>query len=224
VKKLTVQDYINLSQTSVSDLFSVFVPIFTNIVAAIVTVAIGVIIGWVLRRVIQDLSRAVNFERVLSGWPFYQRVMKSHEDLDITTVLGELLRWIAIIVFLIPAVASLQVEGANQIFSAVFAYITNVILASLYLLFGFVIAWFIQRVIVAVGETVGIVPAKLISNAAYLAIVVFATIQAALQLGVTVDFIRLFVIASFLAVALAFGLAGRDTAAEWIKKLAGKVK
>lgn len=221
---MNVQDYINLSQTSVSDFFSVFVPIFANIVAAIVTVAIGVIIGWVLKRVVQEISRAVNLEKVLSAWSFYDRVVKSHDELNITTFIGEVLRWIAIIVFLIPAVASLQIEGANQVFSAVFGYLTNVILASLYLWFGFVIAWFIHRVIMAVGETVGTVPSHLVANVAYLAIVIFATIQAILQLGVTVDLIRLFVIASFLAVALAFGLAGKDIAAEWLKRLAGKAK
>ena len=221
---MTVADYINLSQTSVSDFFSSFTPIFTSIVAAIVTVAIGVIIGWVLKRVAQEISRAINLERTLSGWSLYDRLVKSHEEIDITTMVGEVLRWAAIIVFLIPAVSSLQIEGASQVFSSVFAYITNVILASLYLLFGFVVAWFTQRVIMAFGEIVGTVPSRLIASFAYLAIVVFASLQAVMQLGITVDLIRLFVIASFLAVALAFGLGGRDTATEWIKKLAGKVK
>ena len=219
---MTVQDYINLSQTSVSDFFSVFAPIFANIVAAVVTIAIGIIIGWVLRRVVREVSRAINLERVLTGWSFYDRVAKSHDDLDITTMVGEILRWIAIIVFVIPAVSSLQIEGTSQVFSTIFGYVTNVTLASLYLLFGFVIAWFIHRVIMGVGEAVGTVPSRLIANVAYLAIIVFASLQATLQLGITIDLIRLFVIASFLSIALAFGLAGRDTAADWVKKFVSR--
>ena len=224
MKNLTVQDYINLSQTSVSDFFSNFLPIFTNIVAAIVALAVGILVGWILKRVVEEVSKAINLERSLGNWPLYEKIVKSSDRLDITNMVGEILRWVAIIVFLIPAVTSLQIEGADQIFSQVFSYITNVTLASLYLLFGFVIAWFAQKVLVAVGEAVGTIPAQLVANVAYVAIVTFATIQAVLQLGVTIDLIRLFVIAAFLATALAFGLAGKDVAAEWLKKLSAKVR
>ncbi|OGY25385.1 MAG: hypothetical protein A2Z24_00010 [Candidatus Woykebacteria bacterium RBG_16_44_10] len=221
---MTLQDYINLSQTSLNTLFSNLSSILSNIVAAIVTLAIGVLVGWILKRVVEEISKAINLERVLSSWPLYTKVVKSHEDIDVTTFIGEVLRWIAIIVFLIPAVSSLQIEGSEAVFSQLFGYLSLVIIASLYLLFGFVVAWFIKRAILAVGLVVGTNPSHLIANIAYATVVTFAVIQAILHLGVTTDLIRLFVIALFLASALAFGLAGRDTAADWLKKIVEKAK
>ncbi|OGY20940.1 MAG: hypothetical protein A2126_02745 [Candidatus Woykebacteria bacterium GWB1_45_5] len=221
---MTLQDYINLSQTSLNTFFTNLGPILANIVAAIVTITIGVLVGWILKRVVEEISRATNFERALSGWPLYTKVVKSQEEMDVTTVVGELLRWIAIIVFLIPAISSLQIEGSEAVFSQLFTYLSSVIIASLYLLFGFALGWFIKRAILAVGVIVGNNPAHVVANIAYFAVVVFAAIQAILRLGVTADLIRLFVIALFLASALAFGLAGRDTAADWLKKIVEKAK
>ena len=221
---MTVQDYIDLSQSSISNFFDNFVPIFTNIVAAIIAIAIGVLVGWILKRVVEEISRALSLERVLSGLPFYNDIAKSHEELDVTTLVGETVRWIAIIVFLIPAVASLQIVGADVVFSQIFGYISSVIIASLYLLLGFVVAWFVHRVIEAVGVVVGNNPAHLIGNIAYLAIVIFAGLKALAVLGVTADVIRLIIIAAFAAGALAFGLAGREAAANLVKRFMDKAK
>lgn len=221
---MNLQDYINLSQTSISDFFADFVPILTNIVAAIVAIALGVIIGWILKRIVEEVSRAVGLERFLSGLPFYGVITKSHDEADLTTIIGETVRWIAIVVFLIPALASIQVAGTDTAFSAVFGYISNVLMASVYLLFGFVVAWFIHRVISAVGSVVGNNPSHLIANFAYLSIVVYALLQALALLGVSAELIKLGIIAALAAVALGFGLAAKESAAELLKKFMDRAK
>lgn len=221
---MTVSDYINLSQSSISNYFTNFLPVFTNIVAAIVAIAIGVTVGWILKWVISEISRSIGLERMLAGFPFYGRIVKSHGENEVTTLVGEAVRWSAIIVFLIPAVTSLTVSGADAAFTQLFGYVSSVILASVYLLFGFVIAWFIHRVVLAVGVIVGTTPAHIVANVAYLAIVVFAVVQALLRLGITLDIIRLATIAVLAAGALAFGLAGKDSATDLVKKFMGRAK
>lgn len=221
---MTIQEYIELSQSSVSNFFDNFVPTLTNIIAAIIAVAVGVIVGWVLKRVVEEVSKAVSLERALSGLPFYSAVVKSHENTDVTTLIGEAVRWIAIVVFLVAAVGSLQIGGADVVFSQVFGYITSVIIAALYLLFGFVIAWFIHRVIASVGMIVGTNPAHIIANVAYVAILVFAGLKSLSALGVTVEVVRLLIIAALAAGALAFGLAGKDAAADLVKRFMDRAK
>jgi hypothetical protein len=221
---LTFADYLDLSQTSLANFSDNFLPIFTNIVAAVITVAVGVVVGWLLKWVVGEVSRVANLERALSGLPFYDRIVKSDEQVNVTNYIGEVVRWIAIIVFLIPAVASLEIEGADAVFSVVFAYTTNVVIAALYLLFAFVVGWFVQKAILAVGKIVGIVPANVVANVAYVSFVVFAAIQAVGILGVSGNFIRLFIIAVFAAGALAFGLAGREVAADWVRRISGRLR
>jgi hypothetical protein len=221
---LTIADYIELSTNSVSDFFADFVPILSNIVAGIVALAVGVIIGWILKRVVEEVSKAIGLERVLETLPFYSSLTRSHKEINVTTVVGEAVRWIAIIVFLIPAVASLEIAGADIVFSQIFAYISSVVIASLYLLFGFVVAWFVHRVIEAVGVVVGNNPAHVIGNIVYLAIVIFAGLKALAVLGVTADVIRLMIIAALAAGALAFGLAGKESATDLIKRFMDRAR
>lgn len=221
---MTFQDYFGLTQDSVSIYFENFLPVFTNIVAAVIIIAVGVLVGWILKRIWELVSESVGLEKSLSGLPLYNTVVKSHDDLDVTTYLGEALRWSAIIVFLIPGIASLQIEGSEAIFSQLWVYITNLVLASLYLLFAFVLGWFVHRIIMAALVVFGNTPSHLVANVAYLAIVVFAAFQALVQLGVAEEPLRLIVIAFIAAVALAFGLAGKDLSADLIKKFIEGVK
>ena len=45
-----------------------------------------------------------------------------------------------------------------------------------------------------------------------------------MQLGVSTEFIRLGILAALVSGALAFGLAGKDVAADWIKKASDRAK
>src|SRR3989344_3079791 len=215
---MILQDYISLSQDSINSFFVALGGAVANIVAAAVAVAIGLVVGYVLKRILVEIIQAINFEKSLSNWAVYQKVLKSHEEIDITTFFGELLRWLAIIVFLIPAIQSLQIEGADSVLQTVLGYIPNVVLASLFLVLGFVVAWFVHRAIEVVALVAGNKPAHLIGIIAYLAIAIFVILQALLQLGVPADIIRIIVIASIAAGALALGLGARDEVATLVKK------
>ena len=162
--------------------------------------------------------RAINLERSLSGWGTYQSLQKRHEGLDVTTFGGELLRWLAIIVFALPAVASLGVLGADQVLDRLLGYLPNVVLGSLFLILGSAISWFVHRVVMAIGTLVNNNPSHLIADIAALAVIFFATFEALHQLGLSGELIRLLILAAFAAAALAFGLAGKDSATNLVKR------
>jgi len=221
---MTLQDYITLSQDSVNTFFISFGSIFSNVISAVITLALGLIIGSLLKRILLEISQAINFERVIGNWSVYQKLLRSHGEISVTNFLGELLRWLAIFVFIVPAVQSLGIVGPEDALYTVLGYIPNVILASLFLIFGFVLAWFAHRIIQAVAVLVGNNPAHLIANTAYVAIVVFSLLQALLQLGVSVEIIRILVIATIVSLALAFGLGAKDQAVDLAKKLTDRAK
>ena len=221
---MTLQDYINLSQDSLNAFFSSIGDVITNVVAAIITLVVGVVIGAILKRVLVEILKAINFDRMASNWAVYQSIVKSHGDISVSSVVGELIRWVSIIIFLIPAVAALQIEGADAVVATLLGYLPNVLLASLYLLLGFVFAWFIHRVVMGVGVLVGTNPSHLIANVAYISIVVFSFIQALLTLGVGGEVIRVGTLLSLAAVALAVALGGKDSALDLVKKFMEKAK
>lgn len=221
---MTLQDYVSLSQDSIDAFFTSFGDVLANIIAAVVTLVIGLIIGYILKRILVEILQAINFERALSNWSIYQKLLRSHEDMDITTFFGEVLRWLTIFVFIIPAVQSLQIIGPEDVLFTVLGYIPNVILAALFLIVGFVVAWFAHRVVLAVAVLVGNNPAHLIANILYLAIVIFAGLQALLQLGVSVEVIRMLIVAVIAAGALAVGLGAKEQAMDLVKRVIDKAK
>ncbi len=219
---MTLQDYVSLSQDSIDSFFSSFGDVTANIIAAVITLSVGLIVGYILKRILVEILQAINFERSISNWSIYQRLLRSHEEIDITTFFGEVLRWSAIFVFIIPAVQALQIVGPEDVLLTVLGYLPNVILAALFLIVGFVVAWFAHRVVQAVAVLVGNNPSHLIANVVYLAIVIFAGLQALIQLGITAEIIRMIIIAIIAASALALGLGSRDQVSNLIKKLADK--
>ena len=221
---MTLQDYITLSQDSINTFFVSFGSIFSNVIAAIITLALGLIIGSLLKRILVEISQATNLEKALSRWSVYQKLLKSHEEMNLTNFLGEVLRWLAIFVFIVPAVQSLGIVGPKDVLFTIVGYVPNVILASLFLIFGFVFAWFAHRITQTLAVLVGNNPAHLIANTVYVAIVIFAALQALLQLGVSVEIIRILIIATIASSALAFGLGAKDQAMELVRKLIERSK
>ncbi len=221
---MTLQDYIELTQDSINSFFNSLGPALSNIIAATIILTVGVVIGYILKKILEEILKAIRFEEVLRRWSGYQKVIKSHSEIDITTFLGELLRWVTIIIFLVPAMEALEIFGSQLVVNSVLNYVNDVILASLYLLIGFVVGWFIHRIILAVTVIVGNNPAHLLANISYLAIVAFAGIRSLLILGVTDEILRWGLIALLVASALAVGLGGRDQAMEWVKKFTDKAK
>lgn len=221
---MTLQDYIQLTQESINSFFGTLGPSVSNILAAVVILSIGIVVGYILKRILGEILKAIKLEEVLGGWSTYQRVTKSHENLDITSFFGELIRWLTIVIFLVPAIEVLEIFGAQLVVDSIMGYVPDVILASVYLLLGFVVGWFIHRIIQTVGIIVGNNPAHLIANVAYIAIVVFTGTRSLLILGVTPEILRWGLISLLVAAALAVGLGGRDQAMDWVKKLTDKAK
>ncbi len=162
--------------------------------------------------------RAINLEKSLSGWGTYQSLQKKHAGLDVTNFFGELLRWLAIIVFALPALEAAGVAGGNEVLDRLLGYLPNVALASAFLILGSAISWFVHRVVMALGTLVNNNPSHLIADVVALAVIFFAGVQALHQLGMSEELIRFLFLAIFAASALAFGLAGKDSAANLVKK------
>ncbi|OGY29839.1 MAG: hypothetical protein A3F35_02485 [Candidatus Woykebacteria bacterium RIFCSPHIGHO2_12_FULL_45_10] len=215
---MTLQDYINLTQNSINNFFSSLGPVLANIVAFVVILVIGLVIGAILKRVWVEILRAINLERSLSSWSTYQNLVKAHENLDATSFIGEFLRWLAVVVFLLPAVTALGVSGSDEILAKLLSYLPNVVLASVFLILGFVFSWVAHRVVMTVALLVDHNPAHLIADIAGLGVIIFASVEALLQLGLPADLLRFLILGGIVALTLAFGLAGKEQAATLVKK------
>jgi hypothetical protein len=113
-----------------------------------------------------------------------------------------------------------------ELFNKVVLYIPNIIVAILVLVFGVLVARFINRMVFAYLNNIGVQGALTISTLSEYGVIIFVVFVALEQLAIGTELLTAAFQIGFgaigLAFALAFGLGGREWAAGVIKKLTEK--
>lgn len=198
-----------------------FVPrLFVSILVFIA----GWIIGTLLGGLIERIFKSIDFDKFLDSLGL--RELLAHADIKLNSghFLGACVKWFVIVVFLVAGLNILNLTQVNDFLSQILVnFLPNVIAAALILLFGGVIANFLQRTVVASAKTMGLPSSMLVGGLTKWAVWVFALLIALYQIGVASALIQtLFtgiIAAMALALGLSFGLGGKDTAADYLKKL-----
>jgi len=143
-------------------------------------------------------------------------------EADTTEVLGMLVYWLAIVAALILACNSLGLSYVTELLSRIALFVPRVILSVVILAFGAYFALFIDGSVTLYGRNVGYDEAPLLGRLARYAVLLFVALIALDQLGIAGDIIRqsfLIILGGVvLALALAFGLAGRQWAEDMIDR------
>lgn len=184
-------------------------------------------LGWMLAK----LARS-GVMRVLTLLKFDKATEKSgleafmkHADLDLSVgkLLGNLIYWLIILVMIVTVANSLGLSMVAELFNKVVLYIPNVIVAILVLVFGTILARFINRLVFAWLSNMEFEGALTVSTFSEYAMLVFVFFMAMEQLQIANELLTAAFIISFgaigLAFAIAFGLGARDWAARVVEKV-----
>ena len=140
--------------------------------------------------------------------------------------MSELIYWLVMLVVIVMVSDSLGLSKVSELFNKVVLYIPNIIIAILVLVFGTLLARFINRVVFAYLKNIGVEGALTLSTISEYAVQIFVVFVAMEQLQIGTQMLTAAFEIAFgaiaLALALAFGLGGREWAAGVIQKLASK--
>jgi hypothetical protein len=187
------------------------------IIGALLILAIGWILSNVAARVVREVLARVGADRLFAehGGDVYGSRAAEFKP---SVVGGELVKWLIRIVFLVAAANVLNLPQVSELLNQVLLWLPNLIVAAIILLVAPLIARFVRGVIEVGAGRMGFTNAPLLGRIAEAAIVVFAVIVAIDQIGIAADLVNTLFIgvvaALALAIGLAFGLGGRDVAAE----------
>jgi len=198
-----------------------------GLLAAILIFIIGAVVATILRRILVRVLDTVNFEKALSSTGIPQALKNAESSLTVTSLLGELLRWFVILIFLIPAVDQLGLGAVNDVLKSLLLYIPNVVVAVIIVAIGAILAKIARDFVTATAAGLGGELAQIVGEVARWAIIIFAVLAALTQLGVATDLIKIlftgFVAMVAIAGGLAFGLGGKETAERFLKKFFDRV-
>lgn len=219
------QEWWNITTEAVADSLRIVFGYLPELIGAIVVILIGVLVGWALKTVVVKALRFVKVKPYTDAIGL-NKVFKTKEDL--VELAGDLVKWIVIIVFLIPALSIIGLSDINEIVIAIVAYIPNVVVAAVIIMVGSILADLASRAVEAGAQTVGAKTAAIAADITKWAIMVFAILVALNQLGIASDIINTLVtgFVALIAIAggLAFGLGGQETAKDAIQRLRKNLK
>lgn len=210
-------------QTSFENLWLAFIDFLPNFLGAVVILIVGWIIAVILGGVIQRIVEFLKVDEIIERLTLKDSLKKMGIKLNIAYVLGWLVKWFLIIVFLIAAADIMRWSQINDFLSTIVLYIPNVIIAVIILLAGIMLADFINEVIKKAVQAAELKSAGFLAGIAKWAILIFSFMAALVQLKIADQLIQTlftgFIAMLAIAGGLAFGLGGQDHAKKFIEML-----
>jgi hypothetical protein len=195
-----------------------------NLLAMLLILIVGLLAAVAVRLVVKLLLPRIGFDRFAERVGIAVVLHKGGITKPASTVLASLLAWGLLGVFVLLAVAALNLQIAMNLVSQAFTYLPQLLIATAILLLGAAISAFVRRSVLIAAVNAGLPSARLLAGGAQTALMVLFLAMALEHLGVG----RQVILVSFtilfgglvLALALAFGLAGRDLAREALERVA----
>lgn len=193
-----------------------------GILAAILLLLVGMLVAGGLRTGIEKFLKFIHLDEHTDKIRLNEVLARLGFGRSPGQVIGFLVYWLIILVFLLSAANAVELTVVSELLQEFVLFVPKVIGAVLVLagglLLGHLVAEIVQNAAIAnrLDWAVGL------SKAAQFVVIVFAAIMALQQIGIDTTIVTSsvqIVLASVgLGLALAFGLGGKDKAAEVIRK------
>jgi flagellar biosynthesis protein FliQ len=189
---------------------------------ALVVILVGWLLAKMARYAIVKGLRAVNFHVVSERAGLDGFLRDGGIQSDTTDILALIVYWLVILGALVIGFNSLGLIYVTDLLGRVILFVPKVLVAVLVLAFGAYFARFIGNAITAYCRNVHIQDAELLGRLAQYAILTFVILIALDQVNIGGDIVRqsfLIILAGLVfALALAFGLGGKEWAAELLER------
>lgn len=198
---------------------SAFLP---KLLAGFLILFIGIIIASLLRDFLKIIFRYFSLEKWLST----AGIAKSADVSVWPNLIGEMVRWITIFVFLISAVEAWGIPKVGDVLQQLLSFLPSVFIVVIIGWVGLIAARFAYDIVRHGVRGLGNHEALVLGTAAKYSIIFFTVLIILTQLGVAAELIKILFtgIVGMLALAfgLSFGLGGRDHAGRILDRLMEK--
>jgi flagellar biosynthesis protein FliQ len=189
---------------------------------ALIILVIGYFVARAVKFVVVRALRAGNFHVLADRAGIDGFLRDGGVSTDTTGIVALLCYWIVILAALVVGFNGLGLNTITELLSRVLLFVPKVIVAVIILAFGAYFARFIGNAICAYAKKLQLQDAELLGRLAQYAIVTFVVLIALDQVDIGGDIVRqtfLIVLAGLVfALALAFGIGGKDWAAELLER------
>ncbi len=214
------------------DAFELLVENMLNYIPGLIAAILVLIIGWFVAavmgkftvKVLESLKFNQLFER--GGWK--EAFEKAELKVNISEFIGAIVKWIFVIVSLLAAVDILGLGEFANFLRDILNYLPNVVVAVVIFVVAVIIADILEKITRAWVEQMRIGYGSAVGTVVRWSIWIFAIMAILMQLGIALSLIQTlftgFVAMLVIAGGLAFGLGGKDVAAEILQEIKAKLQ
>jgi hypothetical protein len=207
------------------DSITMSLALFMGAIPKLLAFAVILIGGWLLAsaiaRVVAALLRGMRFNDLALRSGFSDFVHSMGVRVDAAGFIGGIARWFVRLITLVVAFDALGLPAVSQILQQVLLWLPNVAVAVVALVIGGLVANALAGLVRGATASTELGNPGWLANIARGAVWAFAILVAINQLGVAQDLVRTLFMgvvgALALALGLAFGLGGHDTASEIVR-------
>jgi hypothetical protein len=223
---LAVIEWGNLIVEPVREMLTKIMAYLPVLLGALVILIIGWLVAKAIQRIVDWLLKTVRFDMMADKAGISEVLRKGNLKTNAREVVSGLVYWLIMIMVLVMVVNALGLPKASDILASLFAYIPKVIGALFVLVVAMFLANFVSGIVRTAAGNANLPQPEILAGISRWAIIIFAVTISLEQLGIA----SLLVTATFniilggivLALALAFGLGGKDAAARYLEELKQK--
>ncbi|MEP7196577.1 MAG: hypothetical protein ABI851_08655 [Saprospiraceae bacterium] len=199
---------------------------FTGYIPSIIHALIILIAGWLIARIIQwiilRLSHSMGIDRLAQKSGVHRFLEKRGVKNGFSGILSKLFFWATMLLVMVSFFNSLGLVIVSDLLNQLILFIPNVLIASILIIIGFYLAEFVSSLVVSSLEENNFENPDLIGKMVFYSIAFFTLAIALTQIGIgetiITNIVSIFFGSLGLALAIAFGLGGKEWAQEIIKR------
>ena len=212
--------------TSLASALAILFSAIPKILGFLVILIIGWLIASAIAAAVAAILRAVHFNDVARRSGFSGFVEKMGFKRDASGFLADIVKWFVRLIVLITAFDALGLPAVSQVLQELLLWLPNLVVALVILVIAGLAANALAGLVRGATAEAGLGNPDLLATIARVAVWAFAIVIAVNQVGIATTLVNTlfmgFVGALALALGLAFGLGGRETAgqlvASWYRK------
>lgn len=212
--------------TSLAGAMMLFFSAIPKIIGFVVIVVVGWIIASLIEKAIAALLRAVRFNELAQRSGFGNFVAKMGTGTDSAGMIALVAKWFVRLIALVVAFDALGLPAVSDVLRQLLLWLPNVVVALVVLVIGGLAANALSNVVRGAAAEGGLSNPDFLAKVASGLVWTFAIVVAVNQIGIATTLVNTLFMAVVgalaLALGLAFGLGGRETAAEIVRKWYGK--
>lgn len=218
-----VMDQVDIFVASLTSFWTQLASFIPQLIAALLLLFLGWMLAKVARSGVRRLLTTLKFDKITEKSGLEAFMQHAELELSLAGLLSNLVYWLIILVMIVTVANSLGLQMVAELFNKVVLYIPNVIVAILVLVFGTILARFINRLVFAWLNNMEFEGALTVSTFSEYAMMVFVFFIAMEQLQIANELLTAAFIIAFGAIGLAFAIAFGLGAKDWATRVIDRV-